>query len=228
MFRLSSVLALSLIAAGCGHREADVAHTEAALGVRTNLAQSKSARAWPVSPGTAFSDAKLAVDGNTNGDSSSLTFTVTDPGAGPGYEVDLGSAGWIDSVELWSVWGRINPMPVPKGFYLLVSELPIVSQDVNQATHQAGVYVTYVKQQAQVPVQTINVGARGRYVRVQLENPPGAPFNKLALAELRVFGPSDGATPPPPAAGSGGSCTLPAAASSVCVGPWTFKSFKDA
>jgi len=66
-------------------------------------------------------------------------------------------------------------------FYVLVSDQPFISTDLNTARNQAGVSSYYVPGYAGSP-KTINVNRTGRYVRVQL-----AASQYLVLAEVKVW-----------------------------------------
>jgi hypothetical protein len=141
-----------------------------------NLAYGKSA-----SQSSTFSsaDASRAVDGVTDGDYSHGAVTHTNADAGAWWEVDLGSPAAIVSIAIWNRTDccaeRLND------YWVFVSDTPFAAADTPTtlknrmwAVHQTG---------SPNPSSSITVGAKGRYVRVQLS---GA--NYLNLAEVQVIG----------------------------------------
>ena len=121
-----------------------------------------------------------AVDGNTDGDfwvSNSVINTNWQVGAW--WEVDLGE---IADIETINVWNRTDCCAEAlSNFYVLVSEDPFSSTDLNSVLNQTGVSNYFVGNAAGTPT-ALNIGGTGRYVRVQLQ---GSGF--LTMAELEVI-----------------------------------------
>lgn len=141
-----------------------------------NLAPGKPA----TQSSTLYTTAAAAVDGNTNGNFGAASTTHTDTTFQPWWQVDLGNSQTLDNIRLWNrtdcCGDRLS------NFYVLVSDQPFVSTNLNTTINQAGVSAYYTPGQAGVS-HTINVGRTGRYVRVQL-----AGTNILSLAEVQIFG----------------------------------------
>lgn len=129
--------------------------------------------------GTAFiSD--LARDGNTDGDwrNGSVTHTELDQNAW--WEIDLGSSKAIDHIFVWNRTDCCAERLVD--FYVLVSDEPFQTQDLEASIAQPGVFSAFYEGTPE-PTAQVDVGGRGRYVRVQL-----AGQGYLSLAEVEVFG----------------------------------------
>lgn len=129
---------------------------------------------------TLYTTAAAAVDGNTNGNFGAGSTTHTDSTFQPWWQVDLGTSQNLDNIRLWNrtdcCGDRLS------NFYVLVSDQPFVSTNLNTTINQAGVSAYYTPGQAGVS-HLISVGRTGRYVRVQL-----AGTNFLSLAEVQIFG----------------------------------------
>jgi hypothetical protein len=129
---------------------------------------------------TLYTSAAAAVDGNTNGNFANASVTHTSNTFQPWWQVDLGASQSLQTIRLWNrtdcCGDRLS------NFYVLVSDQPFVSTDLNTTINQAGVSNYFTAGQAGVTT-TINVGRTGRYVRVQL-----AGTNFLSLAEVEVIG----------------------------------------
>lgn len=120
-----------------------------------------------------------AVDGNTSGDWStgSVTLTGTDPEAW--WEVDLGST---QAIQMINIWNRTDCCGDRLGdFYVLVSPQPFTSMNLAATLAQPGVR-RYRFIGALGAATAIPVYAQGRYVRVQLSG-----TNNLSLAEVEVL-----------------------------------------
>ncbi|MEO0473600.1 MAG: lamin tail domain-containing protein, partial [Bacteroidota bacterium] len=120
-----------------------------------------------------------AVDGNTNGRYDHLSVSHTNNNAQAWFEVDLDSVYQIDQVKLWRrtdcCTDRLDD------YYVLVSDVPFTSTNLNTTLNQAGVQAFYQSSPAAYPT-TVNINQSGRYVRVQLTG-----TNFLHLAELEVL-----------------------------------------
>jgi hypothetical protein len=145
----------------------------------TNLALNK--------PATQSSDlfggvASRAVDGNTNGSYPQNSVTHTGFNAQAWWQVDIEASGHINTVRVWNrTDGGAERVA---NFYVLVSDVPFASTDLNATLAQHGVSAYHTAGVAGRPT-SINVGRSGRYVRVQLVG-----SNWLNLAEVEVRGSS--------------------------------------
>lgn len=122
-----------------------------------------------------------AVDGNTNGNWRQGSVTHTREEFQPWWQVDLGLPRVIDFVNLWN---RTDSCCVDRlrNFYVLVSDEPFTSDDLNATIAQPGVSHYQFGGAAGAPTK-LTVDHRGRYVRVQL-----AQTGVLNLAEVEVHG----------------------------------------
>jgi hypothetical protein len=158
-----------------------------ATGGNSSLSTRKSASQSSTYPGY---PASLAVDGNTDGDISHGSVTVT---AGtdtyPWWQVDLGSSATLSSISIWNrtdcCGSRLSD------YWLFVSDTPFSASDTPASLQgRAG---TWSNHQTNTPAPSVSIpapGAQGRYVRVQLSS-----ANYLSLAEVQVFG-AIGVAPP--------------------------------
>ncbi len=127
---------------------------------------------------------RLARDGNTDGDWRNRSVTHTELDVNAWWEVDLGSVKTIDHVLLWNRTDCCGERLVP--YYVLVSDVPFVSTDLDTARAQAGVTEAFFDQEPS-PTQRVDLNRSGRFVRIQL-----AGSNYLSLAEVEVYGPNEG------------------------------------
>ncbi len=130
------------------------------------------------------STAAKAVDGDVDGDLAAERTAATNSHANPWWQVDLGSVQTISSL---TVWGRTDCCPeMSSDFYVLVSDVPFTSTDLNTTISQAGVdnypHTEFAGPAADSAPASIAVNRTGRYVRVQL-----AGTGSLALAELQIW-----------------------------------------
>lgn len=121
------------------------------------------------------------VDGDTSGNWSSGTLSHTLNEYQPWLQVDLGDVSYIAQVDLYN---RTDSCCSDRlaNFYLLVSDSPFESEDLNETLTHAGVDSFYYEQVAPSKV-TVDVNSTGRYVRIQLVD-----TNALSLAEVEVIG----------------------------------------
>jgi hypothetical protein len=121
--------------------------------------------------------ASRAVDGNTDGNFNDDSVTVTNFENNPWWQVDLGSNDTVNSIVIWNrtdcCGSRLSD------YWVFVSDTPFDSVGLQTPSGTWSSHQTT----APNPSTTIAVGARGRYVRVQLS---GTGF--LSLAEVQVFG----------------------------------------
>jgi hypothetical protein len=142
-----------------------------------NLARGKQARQSSTGYG---GDAGRAVDGNTSGDISANSVSLTNNQPQDWWEVDLGA---IYNIGLIKIWNRTDCCSERlSNFYVMVSEKPFSSSNVNDSLAQPGIWSSHNSGTAGRTTE-IKVNAQGRYVRIQL-----AGTNWLQLAEVEVFG----------------------------------------
>jgi hypothetical protein len=148
-------------------------------GVSANLALGK-----PVTQSSVYggADASRAVDGNTDGNFNNGSVTHTNTDAQAWWQVDLGVSSNLTSIDLWArsdccEWRTAN-------VYVLVSDNPFASTNLNTARSQAGVSSYLISGNMARP-STVNVNRSGRYIRVQLQT-----TDNLSLAEVLVNGSS--------------------------------------
>jgi len=132
-------------------------------------------------------DAKRAVDGNNNGNywANSVSHTKNELAW---WQVDLGSIHQIRNIRIWNRTDCCGERL--SNFYLLVSETPFQSNNLQSILRQAGIWHYYHNGIAGRTTD-IKVNHPGRYVRVQLTSP-----NWLQLAEVEVFGGGEVSRPP--------------------------------
>ena len=125
--------------------------------------------------------AYLATDGNTDGNfwgGNSVTNTNWQNNAW--WETDLGG---IANIETINIWNRTDCcQDFLSDVYVLVSEVPFTSQDLNETLNQPGVSSYLISGTVGVP-SVVDIFRSGRYVRIQLQ---GSAF--LSLAEVEIFG----------------------------------------
>lgn len=148
----------------------------------TNIALGKTA----TQSGTQLNaEASRAVDGNTEGNFwGTPTTSLTNWVSNAWWEVDLGEISNIESINLWNRTDCC--VDLFANYYVLVSDVPFTSEDLNSTISQAGVASFLETGTANRPT-TINVNRTGKYVRVQLV---GTSF--LAISEVEVLGCTSG------------------------------------
>ncbi|MFK7776235.1 MAG: discoidin domain-containing protein [Saprospiraceae bacterium] len=126
-------------------------------------------------------DASRANDGNINGDFwDGNSVTITNWGNESWWEVDLESVADIDEIKVYNRTDCCSE--ILDNYYVLISDQPFLSTDLNSTLNQSSVSSFYQNTQAGTP-STISINETGRYVRVQLE---GQGF--LALSEVEIIG----------------------------------------
>ena len=152
---------------------------------RVNVALDKNAK----QSSTALNAlASRAVDGNTNGNWPNNSVTHTDPDANAWWQVDLGEVTDIAQIKVWNRTDCCGERL--SNFYVLVSDKPFASNDLNSTINQPGVFAFPAPTQAGTP-SVFTVGKPGRFVRVQLVG-----TNNLSLAELEVMADVDSSEAP--------------------------------
>ena len=142
-----------------------------------NLAIGKQAR----QSSTGYvADAGRAVDGNSSGQWSANSVAHTENQPQAWWEVDLGATYNISLIKIWNRTDSYSERL--SNFYVMVSERPFSSSNVNDSLAQRGIWSNHHSGTAGITTE-IKVNAQGRYVRIQLV---GA--NYLQLAEVEVFG----------------------------------------
>jgi len=142
-----------------------------------NVALDKQARQSSIyQPGV---EPSRAVDGNRSGNWAEGSVTHTQLERSPWWEVDIGS---IQTIRRVAIFNRTDCCPERlSDFYVLVSETPFTSNDLNENINRPGVASFHAPTQAGSPTN-IPIGRRGRYVRIQLVG-----TNYLSLAEVEVY-----------------------------------------
>ncbi|NND97617.1 MAG: hypothetical protein HKN47_09850, partial [Pirellulaceae bacterium] len=123
--------------------------------------------------------ASRAVDGNSSGDFSLDSVAQTISTLTPLWEVDLGAVYDIGTIELYLRDDGVNLL---NNYYVLVSENPFSSGNLNAALTDPGVWYYQDAGTADL-LESITVGVLGRYVRVQMAGVDDV----LALAEVKVI-----------------------------------------
>ena len=143
---------------------------------RVNLALNKPATQSTLNGNNPDWVAAKGVDGIV----TNFTHTFTEPEAW--WQVDLGAVQAIDGIDVWN-GGEACCVNRMSKFWVLVSEEPFVSTSLAAARSQAGVTSYYQLPAGDRPTP-IEIGRKGRYVRVQLA---GADY--LQVAETQVWAP---------------------------------------
>lgn len=153
-----------------------------------NLALKKSVR----QSSTGFGgDAQRAVDGDTNGDFNRGSVSHTAQEKEPWWEVDLGRMEDITEIRLWNRTDQHSGRLA--NFYVFVSEWPFFSNSLEAARQIPAIWNSFHPGAVAIS-DTIKVGTKGRFVRVQLRD-----NNFLSLAEVEVMGAGRAAEANPPA-----------------------------
>ncbi|MGA2114808.1 MAG: discoidin domain-containing protein [Bryobacteraceae bacterium] len=157
-------------------RPAPAAHGSSKDPAFRNLALGK-----PATQSSTMSDAGKAVDGNTDGAyfHGSLSHTGADENAW--WQVDLGAPAKIASIVIWNrtdcCSGRLSD------FWIFVSDVPFGPKDTPaNLQNRPGTWHNFQTDIPSPSVEVIVGGARGRYVRIQLNGK-----NLLSLAEVQVY-----------------------------------------
>ena len=122
-----------------------------------------------------------AVDGNTNGNFyQDYSVALTEWEDNPWWEVDIVKPKFIDQINLWNRTDCCAEHT--SGLYLLVSDEPFISENLDEVLAQPGISSFYLADQVGLP-STISVKRKGRYVRVQMNKQ-----SFLSLAEVEILG----------------------------------------
>ncbi|MBI3811898.1 MAG: discoidin domain-containing protein [Nitrospirae bacterium] len=146
-----------------------------------NIALGKSAR----QSSTGGGDARLAVDGNTNGDYDLGSVTHTGRDLNSWLEVDLGAVESIDSVRIWNRTDccgfRLSD------YWIFISEVPFLASDTASMLRTRPATWSKVNFTPNSKNTIKTGGVRGRYVRIQLSGTQPLEESFLSLAEVEVF-----------------------------------------
>jgi len=126
-------------------------------------------------------NAAYAVDGNTDGTYQNASVTHTETEEQPWWQVDLGSIEYISHINIFN---RTDSCCTSRlsDFYVLVSNAPINSTDLNENLNQDNITSYYFGPAVDGSI-VLNIELAGRYVRVQLVSPD----ESLNLAEVEVM-----------------------------------------
>lgn len=158
--------------------------------------------------------AGLAVDGDPSGDPARGSIATTNSEPSPFWQVDLGQVHDVWSVRLVNRGDCCGERL--SGFHVFVSETDLTGRPYAGLVADASVWKIY-RVTPFGDSLTLPVGARGRYVRVQLSE-----VNALSLAEVQVLAvPPDEGKGPDPARLRNLALGRPATQSSSAAGPDT-------
>ena len=150
----------------------------------SNVALNKNtSQSSTLNAGGITGNSSKAVDGNTSGvyftnPTSASSVSATNNQFQPWWQVDLGSTFTIEEIK---VYNRTDGSDKTENAYVLVSNTPFTSNDLQTARNQA-IFEQYISGLVGSP-STINLEAEGRYVRVQMEG-----NGYLVLGEVEVQG----------------------------------------
>jgi len=119
-----------------------------------------------------------AQDNNLDGDWNDRSLSNTVSQLNPWWQADLGSSKQLTSIVVWNRTDCCQDRL--QDFYVLTSDQPFVSTDLQQTLKQSGVRASRVRDIGDQKV--LNVAGTARYVRVQ-----SALTGYLTLAEVQVY-----------------------------------------
>lgn len=180
------------------------------LGETSNLALGRPASQSSQATIDTSATAAKAVDGNRDGNFANRSVSHTENDINSWWQVDLGQINNIDRVDIWNRTDCCSERL--KNFFLLISDVPFISTDLNVVSQQAGIGKVYVAGPVGA-MTTIPVGRTGRFVRIQLNYK-----EYLHLAEVEVYGsPVAASTSTQVETSTGATVATPAASSSSFV-----------
>ncbi len=148
----------------------------------TNVAQGKPANQSNNYTNTLYGSAfaSRAVDGNTDGVFANLSVSsTTATSIQPYWEVDLQASYPLSEIKIWNRSDCCTTRLAD--FFIMVSDQPFSTTNLQTTLAQSGVNSYYVKDTAGRPT-SVAINRTGRYVRIQLRG-----TNSLSLAEVQVF-----------------------------------------
>jgi hypothetical protein len=146
-----------------------------------NVAIGKSVRQSSVGGG----DARLAVDGNTDGEFARGSVTHSGREANAWLEIDLGQVETIDNV---SVWNRTDCCGERlHDYWLFISETPFLSSDTAAILRKRPSVWSQINPTPNPKSVIKTHHAKGRYVRIQFSGAQPIEDSFLSIAEVEVF-----------------------------------------
>ena len=131
------------------------------------------------------SNAKLAVDGNTDGDFTHGSVTHSGKDANAWFEIDLGQVESIDSVRVWNRTDCCGERL--RDYWMFISEYPFRTNETAQMLQKRPSTWSKINLTPN-PKSTIKThGVQGRYVRIQFSGTQPLAESFLSLAEIEVF-----------------------------------------
>ena len=126
-------------------------------------------------------NASLANDGNTDGDFwTTHSVAITNWQKNPWWEVDLGAVYQLSEVQIYNRTDCCTDFL--EDYYILVSEQPFQSHDLEATLNQAGVHAYFEDGIAGTPSITSTI-SKGQYLRIQRKGK-----GVMNLAEVMVMG----------------------------------------
>ena len=127
-------------------------------------------------------NASNAIDENTEGAfwNPAQSVSLTKWEQNPWWQIDLGTVSTIDEINIWNRTDCC--LDKLKDYYILVSDSPFSSTNLNTTINQSGVTSFFQNTIAGNP-STIPINTTGRYIRIQLQDQ-----GFLALAEVEIIG----------------------------------------
>ncbi|MFK7771214.1 MAG: lectin-like protein [Saprospiraceae bacterium] len=126
-------------------------------------------------------NASLANDGNTDGDFwSTFSVAITNWQKTPWWEVDLGAVYQLSEVQIFNRTDCCTDFL--QDYYILISEEPFQSQELEATLNQAGVNAYFQNGIAGTP-STVSTIGQGRYLRIQRKG-----NGLMSVAEVMVMG----------------------------------------
>ena len=121
-----------------------------------------------------------AVNGNRDGNFANRAISHTGYDKNAWWQVNLGQVFNIDQVDIWNRTDCCSNRL--KNFFVLISDVPFQSNDLQVVSQQSGIGKYYVSGPVGTMV-SVPIGRTGQYVRIQLVD-----TEYLALAEVEVYG----------------------------------------
>ena len=133
----------------------------------------------------AVADARLAVDGNTDGAYGNGSVSSTDADLNAWLDIDLGSS---ENVDVVKVWNRTDGSESRlANFWLFISDTPFSPVETAQVLQKRSATWSRVNFTPK-PMLTIRTGGvSGRFVRIQLDGKKPLDQSYLSLAEVQIF-----------------------------------------
>lgn len=134
--------------------------------------------------------ARLAVDGNINGDFANGSVTHTDQDVNAWFEIDLGGTESIDAITIWNRTDGASDRL--SNYWVFISDTPFNPYETASVLKtRPDIHKFHVKE-AKARKIIKSAGTRGRYVRIQFAGDQPASNSYLSLAEVEIFRMTDG------------------------------------